>query len=81
MSPIVAEVYGPDYPGQIAVAKQVRAAFEGTADIVGVDDTIAALFEHAGNGAFARARLARQADDRYSQSSTTSNPAALRSRL
>jgi multidrug efflux pump subunit AcrB len=30
MSPIVAEVYGPDYPGQIAVAKQVRAAFEGT---------------------------------------------------
>jgi multidrug efflux pump subunit AcrB len=40
MSPIVAEVYGPDYPGQIAVAKQVRAAFEGTADIIGVDDTV-----------------------------------------
>ena len=40
MSPIVAEVYGPDYAGQIAVAKQVRAAFEGTADIIGVDDTI-----------------------------------------
>jgi multidrug efflux pump subunit AcrB len=40
MSPIVAEVYGPDYAGQIAVAKQVRAAFEGTADIIGVDDTV-----------------------------------------
>ena len=39
LSPIVAEVYGPDYAGQIAVAKQVRSAFEGTADIVGVDDT------------------------------------------
>ncbi|MDP1613943.1 MAG: efflux RND transporter permease subunit [Sulfuritalea sp.] len=40
MSPIVAEIYGPDYAGQIAVAKQVRAAFESTADIIGVDDTI-----------------------------------------
>ncbi len=40
MSPIVAEVYGPDYAGQIAVAKQVRAAFESTTDIIGVDDTI-----------------------------------------
>ncbi|MDO8931271.1 MAG: efflux RND transporter permease subunit, partial [Rhodocyclaceae bacterium] len=40
LSPIVAEVYGPDYAGQLAVAKQVRAAFEGTADILGVDDTV-----------------------------------------
>jgi len=40
LSPIVAEIYGPDYAGQIAVAKKVRTAFEGTADIVGVDDTI-----------------------------------------
>ena len=39
MSPIVAEIYGPDYAGQIAVAKQVRAAFESTPDIIGVDDT------------------------------------------
>ena len=31
LSPIVAEVYGPDYDGQIAVAKQVRAAFAATA--------------------------------------------------
>ncbi|HQZ01419.1 MAG TPA: efflux RND transporter permease subunit [Thauera sp.] len=40
LSPIVAEIYGPDYGGQAAVAKQVRAAFEATADIVGVDDTV-----------------------------------------
>ncbi|WP_407278840.1 efflux RND transporter permease subunit [Aromatoleum evansii] len=40
LSPIVAEVYGPDYGGQTAVAGKVRAAFEGTADIVGVDDTV-----------------------------------------
>ncbi len=40
MSPIVAEIYGPDYAGQMAVAKQVRAAFAETADIVAVDDYI-----------------------------------------
>ncbi|MCE1181936.1 MAG: efflux RND transporter permease subunit [Rhodocyclales bacterium] len=40
MSPIVAEVYGPDYAGQMAVGKTVRQAFEGTADIVAVDDYI-----------------------------------------
>jgi multidrug efflux pump subunit AcrB len=40
LSPIVAEIYGPDYDGQVAVAKQVRAAFEDTPDIVGVDDTV-----------------------------------------
>ncbi len=40
LSPIVAEVYGPDYAGQIAVAKRVRDAFAGTADILGVDDSI-----------------------------------------
>ncbi|MBS1140131.1 MAG: Acriflavin resistance protein [Proteobacteria bacterium] len=42
MSPIVAEVYGPDYAGQMAVGKQVRKAFEETADIVAVDDYIEA---------------------------------------
>ena len=42
MSPIVAEVYGPDYAGQMAVGKQVRAAFEQTADIVAIDDYIEA---------------------------------------
>ncbi len=40
MSPIVAEIYGPDYAGQMAVGKQVRAAFAETADIVAVDDYI-----------------------------------------
>ena len=39
LSPIVAEIYGPDYAGQIAVAKKVREQFESTTDIVGSDDT------------------------------------------
>ncbi|MFA6444928.1 MAG: efflux RND transporter permease subunit, partial [Sterolibacterium sp.] len=39
LSPIVAEIYGPDYAGQIAVAKRVREQFESTADIIGVDDS------------------------------------------
>jgi multidrug efflux pump subunit AcrB len=42
MSPIVAEVYGPDYRGQIAVAKKVRVVFAKTPDIVAVDDTVEA---------------------------------------
>ncbi|CAL95991.1 efflux RND transporter permease subunit [Azoarcus olearius] len=40
LSPIVAEIYGPDYAGQAEVAARVRAVFERTADIVGVDDTV-----------------------------------------
>lgn len=40
MSPIVAEIYGPDYAGQMAVGKRVRAAFEQTADLVAIDDYI-----------------------------------------
>ena len=40
MSPIVAEIYGPDYAGQMTVAKTVRAAFESTPDVVGVDDSV-----------------------------------------
>jgi multidrug efflux pump subunit AcrB len=40
LSPLVGEVYGLDYGGQIAVAKQVREVFEGTADIVDVDDSV-----------------------------------------
>ncbi|MBI3772575.1 MAG: efflux RND transporter permease subunit [Gammaproteobacteria bacterium] len=39
-SPLVAEVYGLDYEGQIAVAKQVRGLFEKTADVVDVDDSV-----------------------------------------
>lgn len=40
MSPILAEIYGPDYQGQMSVGKQVRAVFEKTKDIVAVDDYI-----------------------------------------
>jgi multidrug efflux pump subunit AcrB len=40
LSPIVAEIYGPDYEGQMSVAKQVRARFAATLDIVGVDDSV-----------------------------------------
>lgn len=40
MSPLVAEVYGPDYAGQISVAKQVRGVFEQTPDIVDIDDSV-----------------------------------------
>jgi len=42
MAPIVAEIYGPDYLAQMAVAKKVRAAFESTPDIVDVDDSVEA---------------------------------------
>jgi multidrug efflux pump subunit AcrB len=42
MSPLVAEVYGLDYPGQIRVAKAIRGVFETTPDIVGVDDSVEA---------------------------------------
>ena len=40
LSPIVAEVYGPDEAGRVRVAKRVRAAFASTAGIVGVDDSV-----------------------------------------
>jgi multidrug efflux pump subunit AcrB len=40
LSPLVGEVYGLDYEGQIGVARQVRGVFEGTADIVDVDDSV-----------------------------------------
>ena len=39
-SPLVAEVYGLDYEGQIAVAKQVRGIFEQTDEVVDVDDSV-----------------------------------------
>ena len=42
MSPIVAEVYGPDYKGQIAVAREVRKVLENTPDLVAIDDSIQA---------------------------------------
>jgi multidrug efflux pump subunit AcrB len=42
MSPLVAEVYGLDYKGQIEVARELRQVFETTDDIVDVDDSIVA---------------------------------------
>ncbi|SMB31621.1 Acriflavin resistance protein [Sterolibacterium denitrificans] len=42
LSPIVAEVYGPDYAGQIALAKKIRAEFAATAGIIGIDDSSSA---------------------------------------
>ncbi len=40
LSPIVAEVYGPDEAGRSRVAGEVRAAFAATPDIVGIDYTV-----------------------------------------
>jgi multidrug efflux pump subunit AcrB len=40
MSPLVAEVYGISYVGQIETARKVRSVFEQTADIVDVDDSV-----------------------------------------
>jgi multidrug efflux pump subunit AcrB len=40
LSPIVAEIYGPDEAGRIRTAKKVREAFTTTADIVGIDDSV-----------------------------------------
>jgi len=39
LSPLVAEIYGLDYAGQIKVARNVRKIFETTKDIVDIDDT------------------------------------------
>ena len=41
LSPIVAEVYGPDEAGRIRTAERVRAAFAATPGIVSIDDTVA----------------------------------------
>jgi multidrug efflux pump subunit AcrB len=40
LSPIVAEVYGPDEAGRIRVAKIVRQALADTPDIVAIDDSV-----------------------------------------
>ncbi|WP_026687963.1 efflux RND transporter permease subunit [Azovibrio restrictus] len=40
MAPIVAEIYGPDEAGRIAVARGVKQVFERTRDIVAIDDSI-----------------------------------------
>ena len=40
LSPIVAEIYGPDYDGMRQVATQVRQQFASTTDIIGIDDSV-----------------------------------------
>ena len=40
MAPLVAEVYGLNYPGQIKAAQRVRQVFSATPDIIDVDDTV-----------------------------------------
>lgn len=40
MAPLVAEVYGLDYNGQIKIAKSIREFFDNTKDIVDVDDSV-----------------------------------------
>ncbi len=40
LSPIVAEIYGPDYDGARQVAGKVHQQFARTADIVGIDDSV-----------------------------------------
>jgi multidrug efflux pump subunit AcrB len=39
ISPIVAEIYGPDAEGRRSVAKAVRAIFEATDNVVDIDDS------------------------------------------
>jgi multidrug efflux pump subunit AcrB len=39
LSPLVAEIYGPDYASTMKLARQVRGVFEATPDIVAIDDT------------------------------------------
>jgi len=45
LSPLVVEVYGIDYDGQITVARDIRAVLEQTADIVDIDDSSEASSE------------------------------------
>ena len=40
LAPLVAEIYGIDYEGQIEAAKKVADVFEETPDIVDVDDSV-----------------------------------------
>ncbi|HED36269.1 MAG TPA: efflux RND transporter permease subunit [Gammaproteobacteria bacterium] len=41
-SPLVAEIYGINYAGQMQAAKKLRTVFENTADVVDIDDSIEA---------------------------------------
>jgi multidrug efflux pump subunit AcrB len=44
-APLVAEVYGPDYPGQLQIATELKRLFAATDDIVDVDDSVEAPAE------------------------------------
>jgi multidrug efflux pump subunit AcrB len=39
-APLVAEIYGPDYAGQLEIAARLRKLFESTPDVVDVDDSV-----------------------------------------
>ncbi len=39
-APLVAEIYGPDYTGQLALASELNALFAATEGIVDVDDSV-----------------------------------------
>jgi multidrug efflux pump subunit AcrB len=45
-APLVAEIYGLDYAGQINIARQVREVFASTDDIVDIDDSVEAPAPH-----------------------------------
>ena len=47
LSPIVAEIYGPDEAGRVALAQRVAEAFGSSADIVGIDTTLTAAAPRA----------------------------------
>jgi multidrug efflux pump subunit AcrB len=40
LAPLVAEIYGPDYAGQMRIASELNTLFAATADIVDVDDSV-----------------------------------------
>lgn len=40
LSPIVAEIYGPDYAGQVELASRVHALFAATPGITDIDDSV-----------------------------------------
>ncbi|HED13865.1 MAG TPA: efflux RND transporter permease subunit [Gammaproteobacteria bacterium] len=42
MSPLVAEIYGPDHNEQMRIARQIRKNFENTPDVVDIDDSLVA---------------------------------------
>jgi multidrug efflux pump subunit AcrB len=44
-APLVAEVYGPDYPGQVRIARELKGHFSATAGVVDIDDSVEAEAE------------------------------------